>query len=212
MTVRRDLQLLEASGHVRIVHGGVVLVRTGLSEPAFEAAGDAQGRTRIGVRAAEMVGDTDAVAVDAGATPYEVARALPTTFQGTVITHSVPVIQLLAERRGPPRLVALGGELLPERQAFVGPATLDAAAQLRARTLFLSVAAIDPRGMYSCSVAEASVQRRLMDIADHVVLLAGHATFGGSAPALLGALDRLTAVVTDRLPPRSIAGALSLFQ
>jgi DeoR/GlpR family transcriptional regulator of sugar metabolism len=209
MTVRRDLHLLEAGGHVRTVHGGVSLTPDALRGPVFPADGDSAARRGVAQRAALLVGDDDAIAVDAGAAGYELARALPPTFRGSVITHSMPVMQLVAERPAPPRLVALGGELLPARQALVGPATLDAIPRLRARTFFLAAPAADARGLYAPSVSEASVERSLMDIADEVVLLAPHTVFTGSAPALVGPLERLTAAITDRPPPREVAAALA---
>ena len=123
----------------------------------------------------------------------------------------MPVMQLFAERGvGParPRLVALGGELTPARQALVGPTTLEAIAGLRARTFFLDTAAVDVRGTYACSAAEAQVARSLADVSDEVVLLATRSVLVGSAPALVAGLDRLTAVVTDEPPPVAVAGAL----
>jgi DeoR/GlpR family transcriptional regulator of sugar metabolism len=207
MTVRRDLHLLETKGQVRTVHGGVGLV-PGPAGPVSAVDGDDAARRRIARCAVTLVGDDDAIAVDAGAVGWQVAQALPPSFRGSVITHSMPVMQLLAERSGAPRLVALGGELSLTRQAFVGPATLDAAAQVRARTFFLAAAAADVRGLYAQSVSEASVERRLMDVADQVVLLAPHEVFSGSAPALVAPLPRLAAVVSDRPPPRPVIAAL----
>ena len=162
-------------------------------------------------RAAELMNGGDSVALDAGPAAYELARVLLDDFTGSVITHSMPVMQLLAERATAatgPRLVALGGELTGTRQALVGPTTLDAIAGLRARTFFLDAAAVDVRGTYACSTAEARVDRGLTEIADEVVLLAPAAAFTGSAPALVTTLDRLTAVVTDGSPPAAVASAL----
>ena len=162
-------------------------------------------------RAAELVNAHDSVALDAGPAAYELARALLDDFTGSVITHSMPVMQLIAERGADtagPRLVALGGELTGNRQALVGPTTLDVIAGLRARTFFLDAAAVDVRGTYACSTAEARVARGLTEIADEVVLLAPATAFTGSAPALVTTLDRLTAVVTDESPPGCVVSAL----
>lgn len=207
MTIRRDLQQLEAAGRVRVVHGGAV--RAGSGGQVSGPARDGDGGNRIALRAAEMVGDTDVIAIDAGEMPYKLARALPSTFRGTVISHSVPVLSLLSGPAARHRLISLGGELHSEHRAFVGATTVEAAAQLRVRTLFLAAAAIDSQGLYSCCAAAVGVQRRLMDIADKVVLLADRKTYCESAPARLGSLDRLTAVVADRRPPPGIAEALS---
>lgn len=210
MTVRRDLQRLETTGQVRTVHGGVGLAvgdRSGVSGMSRDRAGP----RRLARRAAELVNGHDTVALDAGPAAYELARVLLDDFTGSVITHSMPVMQLIAERGADtagPRLVALGGELTGNRQALVGPTTLDVIAGLRARTFFLDAAAVDVRGTYACSTAEARVARGLMEIADEVVLLAPAAAFIASAPALVTTLDRLSAVVTDESSPACVVSAL----
>jgi DeoR/GlpR family transcriptional regulator of sugar metabolism len=208
MTVRRDLHALEATGRVRMVHGGVSLAPEALHGQAFPDDGNAEGRVRVAEHAAGLIGPADTIALDAGPTAYALARALPETFRGSVITHSMPVLHLLTERQAMSRTVALGGELLVDRQAFVGPSTEAALAQLRARTFFLSPSAVDARGMYARSPAEASVQRKLIEIADEVVLVATHEVFSTSAPACVAPLDRLSRLVTDRAPPREVASAL----
>lgn len=209
MTVRRDLHRLESEGHVRLVHGGVRLAPRALGQARFPAGVRAAARARTAQLAAAMVGEQDVVIIDAGAAALELARALPEGFRGSVITHSVPVLTVLAEEPGGPSVVALGGELLSDRGAVVGPTTEAALARLRARVFFVSPAAVDARGMYACSPAEARVQQGLMDIADDVVLVATHEAFARSAPVLVGPLNRLRAVVTDRTPPASITEALA---
>ena len=52
--------------------------------------------------------------------------------------------------------MALGGELLADRHAFVGPTTEAAVGELRARTFFFSPTAMDARGTYAQSPAEAA--------------------------------------------------------
>ncbi|MGR7027413.1 DeoR/GlpR family DNA-binding transcription regulator [Geodermatophilus sp. URMC 62] len=206
MTVRRDLHRLQATGRVRPVHGGASLppreLRSALPEEACT-----EDQERVARHAAGLVGHRDTVALDAGTTGLAIARALPASFVGCVITHSMPALAVLTrERTG--RVVALGGEFLPARSAFVGPTTEAAIAQLRARTFFVSPAAVDARGLYAQTPAEAGVQRRLLDIADEVVLVTTHETLRTSAPALVAPLDRVTAVVCDRRLPAGLAAAL----
>jgi DeoR/GlpR family transcriptional regulator of sugar metabolism len=208
MTVRRDLHMLESSGDVRLVHGGASISPTALHGSTFPRDALGAVRGRMAALAVELVGPADAIAVDAGPTAYAVARALPESFGGSVITHSMPVLQLLAEQPTGARLVALGGELRADRQAFVGPSTEAALAGLRARMFFLEPAAVDPRGVYAGSPAEASVQRRLMDIADDVVLIATSDVTRSSAPALIARLDRVARFVTDGLLPGRLGAAL----
>lgn len=208
MTVRRDLHALEASGEVRLVHGGVSWNPQSAHVQPFADDGNAESRARVADLAVEMVGSSDTIALDAGPTAFAVARALPADFRGSVITHSMPVLHLLDERRPASRTVALGGELLGDRRAFVGPATEDAIDHLRARTLFLSPSAVDALGTYARSPAEASVQRRLIGIADEVVLVVTREVYSTSAAARIAPLDRMSSVVTDRHLPREVGTAL----
>ncbi len=90
----------------------------------------------------------------------------------------------------------------------MGPTTEAAVAQLRARTFVVSPAAVDARGLYAQTPAEAGVQRRLLDIADEVVLVTTPETLRTSAPALVAPPDRVTAVVCDRRLPAGLAAAL----
>ena len=207
MTIRRDLHALEEDGHVRLVHGGASLTPGAPLGSGAPEDDDAEARERVAAHAVALVGDTDTIAIDAGATGHAVARALPETFRGCVISHSLPVLQCLSTGRLE-RVVALGGELLAGRHAFVGPSTEAATAQLRVRTFFLTPCGIDARGLYAASPAEASVQRQLMDIADEVVLVVTPEAFRASAPARIAPLGRLTRLVTDQRPPAELASAL----
>jgi hypothetical protein len=65
---------------------------------------------------------------------------------------------------------------------------------LRARIFFLDAAAVDPQGAYGYSAPEAEVLCRLADIADQVVLLAGH--------------THLTGAMLSGPPPVALAAAL----
>jgi len=203
MTIRRVLHALEEAGKVRLFHGGAGLAPTS----AFPDDHEAAARQRVGALAAGLVDDDDTVVIDAGPTAYALARALPDDFTGCVITNSMPVLHFFDER-GTARTVALGGELLPGRHAFIGPTTEAMVAGLRARTYFLARPAVDARGVYARSAAEASLQRKLLEIADRVVLLATKQAFSSSAPAQIASLDRLTAVVADERPPADVAVAL----
>ena len=207
MTIRRDLHTLEDTGHVRLVHGGASLTPRALQISAFPDDDHAPARERVAAHAVGLVGETDTIAIDAGATGYAIARSLPEQFGGCVISHSIPVLEFLTAGRLR-RVVSLGGELLPDRHPFVGPTTEAAVAQLRVRAFFRSPCGVDSRGLYAQSPAEASVQRRLMDIADEVVVVSTHEAFSSSAPARIAPLDRLTVLVTDQRPPGELACAL----
>jgi DeoR/GlpR family transcriptional regulator of sugar metabolism len=209
MTIRRDLRKLAGDGHVRVVHGGVSGLRPALHSPAFTSRAEdhAPGKRAIGTAAVRGLSPTATVAVDAGTTTYAAMQALPEDFRGTVVTHSVPVMQL-ALARGMTRLVGLGGELLTDSQAFVGPRTVEATRGLRIDTLFLGAAAADEHGIYVSTDHERPTKLALMAIAQRTVLLVDESKFRGSAPVLLCGWDAVSGVVTDAPPPGHLVGRL----
>lgn len=209
MTVRRDLRKLSLQGKVRIVHGGVSALTTSPHSPAFAGRAEehARGKRAIGEAVARELPLRATIAVDAGTTTYTVVQALPDSFSGTVVTHSVPVMQLMLNR-GLGRVVGLGGDLLPESQAFVGPRTVDAVSGLRVQTLLLGAAAVDERGIYVSTDNERPTKLALMSIADRVVLLVDSSKFRASAPVHLCGWDAISAVVTDAPPPDDVVDGL----
>ena len=208
MTIRRDLQHLQRAGAVRVVYGGVSLSVPALHESSRWVSGNAAEELHLGRCAAALVRESDTIAIDAGGLGYEVAKALPKEFRGTVVTHSIPVIQLLMSRPRPPRVVGLGGEITAGVPAFFGASTVAAVAGVRVRLFFLAPDALDERAAYAQFDAEASVQRALVNVADRTVVVARHHCFADSAPLLLGVLDRLHALVTDARPPNKVERAL----
>jgi DeoR/GlpR family transcriptional regulator of sugar metabolism len=208
MTIRRDLQYLEETGQVNMVHGGASLSVAALNHTARWVSPADPGQTEIGLTAATLIGETATIVIDAGRLGYEVAKALPNRFRGTVITNSIPVIHLLMSRYPTPRVLGMGGEVMTDNYAFAGASTLASIARMRAETLFLAVDAIDERGLYTHTDAEASVKRAFLDVADRTVAVASHQCFCDSAPLMLSALSRITTLVTDWRPGKRMESAL----
>ena len=151
MTIRRDLRKLEQHGEVRVVHGGVSALHGSLQNPAFVSRANIDAATRRRrwptPPRPSSARPTPSTEVDAGTRHTRWHRRSPEDFRGTVVTHSIPVIQLMLNR-GLGRVVGLGGELLVESQALAGQITVEATSGLRVRTLFLGAAAVDTRGVY----------------------------------------------------------------
>lgn len=209
MTVRRDLRKLADGGEVRVVHGGARLPGGELPSIMFVPRRDvnAVAKERIARHASALIGLHDTIAVDAGTTTDRLAGALPDGFVGSVVTHSVPVITRMLGRPTI-RVVGLGGDLYPASQAFVGPATVDAASSIRVRIMFLGAAALDDRGIYCATDVERPTKQALMSIADRVVLLVDHSKFATSAPMLLCGFGAINTLVTDRRPTDQVCSAL----
>lgn len=209
MTVRRDLRPLAASGTVRVVHGGVGLPHNGFHVPGFSGRvdEDAAGKAAIAASALDFVHPGDAIVIDAGTTCLALALALPASFAGKIITHSVPVLQRTLSLSAA-RTIGMGGELLHDSQAFVGEAAVDTLKSLRATTAFVGVAALDEDGLYIEREMERSIKCAVMGSAKKVVVLASARKFGHTALVRLGGLQGVDVLVTDVAPPPTLKRAL----
>jgi DeoR/GlpR family transcriptional regulator of sugar metabolism len=73
----------------------------------------------------------------------------------------------------------------------------------------LGVASLDDRGAYIASDVEGPTKRKMMEIAERVVVLADQAKFGSVAPVLLCPLRHINALITDATPPDALRAALA---
>lgn len=201
MTVRRDVETLAARGLVERVHGGVVAVtRRSTDEPGFRAKSTLQNAEKVAIAnaAAKLVEPGSAVALSAGTTTFEVARALRSVPGLTVVTNSVPVAQLLHESGGPGCTVVLTGGVRTPSDALVGPVTVAALRTLHVDWLFLGVHGVDERaGLTSPSLVEAETDRALIASSRRVVVVADHTKWGVVGLSTIIGLDQVEVLVTD---------------
>ena len=213
MTIRRDAQRLHEKGQAIALRGALRLplpeadADPSVAEYQRRAAAARSAKVIAGQLAARDVQASDVIAIDAGTTALQVAKALPPDFDGSVVTHSIPVINHLFELPLA-KTIALGGDLYRPSRAFVGSVTVDNARRLRVRTFYMGAAAVDDRGIYTSVDVERLVKQTLMEIADRVVLVIDHRKFDVTAPVFLCNWDRLTAVVSDHEPPPQITAFL----
>jgi len=97
-TARRDLESLASRGKAQRVHGGVIAVEQAPPElPILEREHEQQEeKSRIGRAAASLIADKETVFLGSGTTVLEVARKLRDRKNLTVITNSLPVLNMLA--------------------------------------------------------------------------------------------------------------------
>jgi DeoR/GlpR family transcriptional regulator of sugar metabolism len=202
MTVRRDLEHLEAHGWLRKVHGGAVLAASSTEEPGFEAKSVLQqpAKRAIAARAAQLVEPNSAIALSAGTTTWMLARHIQTTPQPlSVVTNSTTVADVLAAGNGPGELnVILTGGSRTLSAALVGPIADRSISSLHVDRLFLGVHGMDARsGFTTPNLAEAQTNMALIASARQVVVLADSTKWGTAGLADFGRLSVADVLITD---------------
>ncbi len=94
-TIRRGLR---DQGLLERVYGGALSVRSSEGDFATRSTLHAARKQAIAQLAATLVEPEDTLVIDIGTTALEVARALPESFRGRVLTNSVPAAMALADR------------------------------------------------------------------------------------------------------------------
>jgi DeoR/GlpR family transcriptional regulator of sugar metabolism len=97
MTIRRDLQILADQGKVIRTHGGAAMAERISFEFDFlrRAKEHEDAKLAIGVAAAALVADGQAVLFDSGTTTLAISRELHGKRNLTVITTSLPIASQL---------------------------------------------------------------------------------------------------------------------
>ncbi|MDT0327140.1 DeoR/GlpR family DNA-binding transcription regulator [Nocardiopsis lambiniae] len=201
MTVRRDLDVLEARGALRKVHGGAVAsdgVRT--EEPGFAAKATRQADEKhaIARAAAELVPPHGAVGLSAGTTTALVAEYLVDVPGLTVVTNSLRAAEVFHRAERPDRTVALTGGFRTPSDALVGPLALASIRGLNLDVLVLGVHGMQERaGFTTPNLMEAETDRALVEASATLVVAADHSKWGTVGISTIAPLDRCDVLVTD---------------
>jgi DeoR/GlpR family transcriptional regulator of sugar metabolism len=182
MTVRRDIERLDADGLLERVHGGALaLLPRATDEPGFSAKSSLMTAEKhaIALAAAGLVEPGATIGISAGTTTFEFARAIRNVPHLTVVTNSVPVAQLLHESGGGSHVVVLTGGVRTPSDALVGPVAVSALQGLHVDRLFLGAHGIDRNaGLTTPNLVEAETNRALVRASRSVCVLADHTKVG----------------------------------
>lgn len=206
MTVRRDIDTLDAEGQLLRVHGGAT--RNGsfsAIEPEFvsKSAQATEAKRAIAAEALSLLRPDMTLLISGGTTTYEFARLLPRDLGLTVATNSIMVANaLIPGPQGPGgpggiRTLVLGGQRTPS-EALVGPVTMHAMENLHADLCFMGVHGIDPEaGITSPNLLEAEVNAAMIAASAALVVLADASKYGLVGLAGIAPLSSIGTLVTD---------------
>lgn len=210
-TIRRDLIRLDHQRQIRRVHGGAMAASTIRDEEApypQRAEADTDAKRRIGELAASLVSPGQTLILDVGTTALAVARALPPTFHGTVLTCSLLAAAELAGRPGIEVLIApgrvRGGDL-----AVSNSLTVEFFNDIRADIAFLGTGGISAEhGLTDFYIDEIATRRIIIANSNTAYALADTTKLGSVAPHHVCELNQITAIITDRTPTPTIQAAI----
>jgi len=210
VTARRDLEALQSEKKIKRVHGGAIPAAYMTSEvPLFiRREEQVEIKRRIGWAASELIHDGDTVILGSGSTVFEVALHLMERHNLTVITNSLPVMNLM-ENKSDISLVCIGGMLLRTELCFIGHIAELALGEVRADKTIIGARSINlEQGLTSDYLPEAKTDRVLINAAQETIVVADHTKFGRTSAALLVPIEKVKTIVTDSETPKGLVSSL----
>lgn len=218
MTVRRDIDALDADGLLLRVHGGAARTDSfSALEPAFasKSTRELAAKEAIAAEAARLIEPGMTLLISGGTTTFELARILPRNQGLTVATNSIMVANSLttadpAGSGGTIRTVILGGERTPS-EALVGPLAAQAAKAVGADLCFMGAHGMDLQaGITSPNLLEGEVNAAMIGVSRKLVVLADATKFGLVGLAGICPLSAVDILITDSGIGSGAAGAQAL--
>ena len=209
VTVRNDLAELSRRGLVARVRGGVRPLQRGQSELGFDfrLRLEVERKQAIARAAAEMIGDGEAIALDASTTAYYLALELRGKRELVVVTNGILVAASLADAPGINVLVT-GGMLRLSAMSLVGDLGADLLRATRINKGFLGARGLSiERGLMDLNPDEVRIKQEMADACEQVIGILDGTKWHRSALLTFVATDDVDAIVTDSSAPEDQVNA-----
>ena len=211
VSIRKDLEALEAEGHLMRVHGGAVAlnklyVNMDLGE---RYKTNATAKKHLAELAAEFIDDNDTVFMNAGTTLTYVLRAIKGKKNVSIVTNSIQNATEAASHSSF-NVILLGGDVDTKYQFTHGS---DAEKQLEnyhATKCILSVDGVSAvSGLTLYYSNEASLARKMISSANSVIVVADGSKIGREVFARITDATKMDVLITNKTDKKETLDALS---
>jgi DeoR/GlpR family transcriptional regulator of sugar metabolism len=202
VTIRSDLASLANQGLVARVRGGVRPLKQG-QEVGFDLRLrlEVDRKRAIARAAAALVGEGEAVALDASTTAYYMALELRSKRELVVVTNGLLVATALADAPGVTVLVT-GGLLRLSAMSLVGDLGTDVLRTTRINKGFLGARGVSlERGLMDLNPDEVRIKQEMADACEEVYGIFDATKWHRSALLAFVPTDQLAGIITDSDAP-----------
>ena len=197
VTVRKDLDAMEAQGLITREHGFAVLSST--DDIKGRLAWHYEEKRKIACLAADLVKDGDTIMIESGSCCALLAKALTEIRKGvTIITNSAFIADYI-RRESDFQIVLLGGIYQQDARVMVGPMVRQCAENFWVDRFFIGVDGWSARtGFTNQDQMRAQAVRDMARQADQVIVLTESDKFTRHGTVPLNLKDRVSTVITDQ--------------
>lgn len=205
VTIRKDLDFLEANGSIVRTHGGAILPDHSRSEWNFlkKIHQRENEKKRIAKKIVSLIEDGDTVILDSSSTNYYATFELRKSELSmiTVVTNNVFIAGKLIELGI--EVLVLGGVVRENSLSLVGPWALRFLEEINVDKAFLGTTGFSvEKGFMTPSVVEADVKKAMIRSASKVYIVTDSTKFSRSAFASFALPEDIDGVITDENIPK----------
>jgi len=200
MTVRRDLDAMEAEGLLERTHGGAIALKPVTGERRYRDKDEEnrEAKEAIGRLAAEMVGENETVLVNSGSTTRYVIRYLAPRKDLRIITNNLAAVADLPDDTEA-EILLLGGRFRTASGCVVGDWAVKQLENLSPSRAILGADGISLKEGLSSPIPEEAALTRLMieRTRGPVTVVADAAKIGKICGFRIVSLSEISELVTD---------------
>ncbi|MBT4527146.1 MAG: DeoR/GlpR transcriptional regulator [Deltaproteobacteria bacterium] len=200
-TIRRDLSKLAKQGLIRRLRGGAEtlegFIRTRPAWEPFKTINiiNIEEKKRIAQKAAELCTPGESIIIDGGTTTNLMVEFLKDTDLQILTNALHTAVDLIKNTNN--RVILPGGEVFREQKVIVSPFENDTIQQYSASKLFMATQGITQVGLTQWDSLLIRAQQKLMNQAEHIIILADSSKFNQRGSLILCPLKRIDTVITD---------------
>jgi DeoR family transcriptional regulator of aga operon len=201
VTIRKDLDALEAEGILTRVHGGGILNSANVPMQELSLSEkeriNLKEKERIARYAESLIKEGEVIILDSGFTAVHIARRLKFREGITVITGGLNVAQELTGSNN--KLILTGGVFNKDTFGLSGTFAENVIQNTVADKLFLGVNGVDfEKGLTAYNYEEAKLNRMMMKVVSEIILIADSSKFGKKEIGFIGNVNEVDRIITDK--------------
>lgn len=204
-TIRKDIVEMEEEGLLKKTYGGAVLDEVN-TETDYERrrSKNKEDKEYIAERAYQFIEEGDTIYLDYGTTSYILAEKLVDFEDLTVVTNSIPIVNLLIHSPGI-NLIILGGHVRKNEDSLFGTFGLNNAKEIFVDLGFFGCAGIDVKsGVTNYHMGEIEISKVMLHHSKSVVLMADETKFGKSALYKTSEIEDIDMIITTNINDKEI--------
>ncbi len=196
-TIRRDIKELDQKGLLKKVHSGAV--RVGPAKIGFyqRMELDLDEKIRLAKKGAELIKPNSVILVDDGTTNYQLIKQLDQRISCTIITNSIPIINLL-EHYPNVNVITLGGCLFKASMSNLGYETIKQLDSLHPDLYFMGIYSISNEvGITHSAMDECQLKQKMLSVSFQTAALVTKEKMGSVSNYVICKTSDITYLITD---------------